>query len=421
MRSDIAAVVASDLRSIAVDPYAPAQADLAALSPYGPTAPFGSPAFAQRDAHDLTPVSVPRAPDAIPGWRVGGSLGAAQRFLLRVPQKWNGRLVVAGTPGQRSEYACDLLFGDPLLARGYAYVCSNKGQGDGAVLLAPGKHASVENVALPRFGLPTGQALSFWMHAPGHTLEAWLADFIAITEFARETIQALHARVPEAVYALGLSNGGYQVRRAIETSDLFAGALTWNAALWTPSHNVLTYLPQALEALEAGHPRQLEALGIPPDIIGTSGDSLYARNRAVYYAVTAWLHATHLDRGSSIAYGDTHDATVAESWQHRIGTWRLAHSPRVAERIVGFANTGALRCKLIEVAAEYDHLIPPRIHDEPYRALVETAGAQALRRSRLVPFAQHVDSWSELPDFPQMRTAYREVWSAFDELVNWVE
>ncbi|HXF34454.1 MAG TPA: hypothetical protein VN603_07775 [Candidatus Acidoferrales bacterium] len=32
-------------------------------------------------------------------------------------------MVVAGCPGQRSEFACDRIFGDVMLARGYAYVC----------------------------------------------------------------------------------------------------------------------------------------------------------------------------------------------------------------------------------------------------------------------------------------------------------
>lgn len=416
------ALTVDDLRSNAVLPFEPAQAlPPGAGSPYGPALPFGSPAYAQRDARDLTPGSVPRAAGPIAGRRVTGSLAPAQRFLLRVPDAWNGRLVVAGCPGQRSEYACDLLFGDLLLARGYAYMASNKGQGDGAVLLAPDARLEVEGVALPRFMLSGGHALSFWQHAPGHTLDAWRSEYIAIAETACERLAALCGREPEAVYAVGLSNGGYEVRRAIETSDLFAGALTWNAVLWTPQHNLLAYLPAAIEALEAGRPQALVDLGIPPDVTSSAGASLYARNLRTYYTVTAWLHAMQLDPETSIAYGDTRDANAAETWQARIGTWRLDRSPQIAQRIATFANTGAIRCKLIEIAAEYDHLVPPALNDRPYRDLIASAGAQQFHRSSVVPFAQHVDSWSESPDYPQMRPAYRNVWAAFDELVDWVE
>jgi hypothetical protein len=402
--------------------FEPAQAPSpGATSAYGPDVPFGSPAFAQRDARDITPLSVPRPADAIPGWRIAGSLAPAQRFQLRIPQRWNGRLVVAGTPGQRTEFACDMLFGDPLLARGYAYISSNKGQGDGAVLLEPGASFAVDGTTVPRFALPGGSALALWQLAPGHTIEAWADDFLAITELARERIAALHGHGPELIYAVGLSNGGYQVRRAVERSDAFAGALTWNAVLWTPQHNVLSYLPAAIEALEAQRPDALVALGIPPDVIGTDGSSLYARNLVTYYYLTAWLHAVQLDPATSLAYGDTNECAPAESWQMRIGSWRLDRSPEIAERIAAFANTGAIACKMIELAAEYDHLVPPKIHAAPYRDLVVASGAADRHRSTVVPFAQHVDSWSESPAFPQLRTAYRQVWDAFDELVDWVE
>jgi hypothetical protein len=421
MRRIEPALAVADLRASAVLPFEPAAAPAPGVSsPFGPAAPFGSPAFAERDARDITPPSVPRVPDPIAGRRVAGSLAPAQRFLLRVPERWNGGLVVAGTPGQRTEFACDLLFGDPLLARGYAYIAGNKGQGDGAVFLQPGATFAVDGAPVPRFFLPGGSALGLWQLAPGHTIEAWSDDFLALTGLAQELIADMHGRAPERIYAVGLSNGGYQVRRAIERSAAFAGALTWNAVLWTPRHNVLRYLPAAIAALEAGRPQDLGALGIPPDVVGTDGTSLYQRNLLTYYYITGWLHAMQLDPATSVAYGDTTDVAAAESWQARIGSWRLEDSPRVAERIAGFANTGAIGCKLIELAAEFDHLVPPQVHDAPYGELVRAAGFAERRRSTVVPFAQHVDSWSELPEFPHMRTAYHRVWAAFDELVEWV-
>jgi hypothetical protein len=383
--------------------------------------PFGSAEFARQDALDITPASIPRAQDPIAGWRVEGSLAPSQRFLLRLPQRWNGRLVVAGTPGQRTEYASDLFFADPLLARGYAYVSSNKGQGEGGVLLAPGAVLEVEGAVLPRLALPGGLGVSLWQHAPGHTLERWTDDFIDITIAARELIATLHGREPEATYAVGLSNGGYQVRRAIERSDLFAGALAWNAVLWTPLANILTYLPPAIEALERGELAAVQRLGLPPDVRSTAGDSLTLRYLTSYFYAAVWLHATQLDPETSIAYGDTSDPTAAESWSTRIGGWRLDRSPRIAERIGRFSNTGALRCKLIDLASEFDYLIPPALNFFPYGALVASAGAAQRYRAELLPAAQHVDTWSDEPAYPQLRTGYQRVWAAFDELVAWVE
>jgi hypothetical protein len=63
----------------------------------------------------------------VPGTQVRASLGPGQRFVLRLPAVWNGKLVVCGTPATRSEFASDAILGDFLLARGYAFAASNKG------------------------------------------------------------------------------------------------------------------------------------------------------------------------------------------------------------------------------------------------------------------------------------------------------
>jgi hypothetical protein len=76
---------------------------------------------------------------------------------------------------------------------------------------------------------------------------------------------------------------------------------------------------------------------------------------------------------------------------------------------------------LIDLASEYDHLIPPKLHFTPYGALVDAAGRRDLYRAELIPRAQHVDPWSEDPNYPQMQLGYPRVMAAFDELVTWVE
>jgi hypothetical protein len=411
-----------DVRSKATPPYEPARALPPGVgSLFGPDTPIGSPAYAAADARAITPLSVQPAAEPIPGWRASGSFGPDERFNIRVPQGWNGRLVIAGTPAQRSEFACDLLFADPLLARGYAYASGNKGVGDGGVALAPGATFAIDGATLPRFPLPGGASLSLWQHAPGKTMERWAEELLALTHVAHEVIEQLHHTTPERVYAVGLSNGGYTVRRAIESSDLFAGALTWNAVLWTRAHNLLRQLPPAIAAMAAGTPDSLLALGFPPDVAPRGGGSLYQKNLAVYWYLTAWLHAAHLDPQTSQAYGDVATPEAADALLARIGEWRLADHPRVADRIAGFANTGAIRCKLIDLASEYDHLVPPAEHFVPYGELVREAGCGERYRGELIPGAQHVDAWSEDPDYPTLRPGWPRVMAAFDELVRWVE
>jgi hypothetical protein len=61
----------------------------------------------------------------VPGIRVQGRFAGdpsnQARFLLRLPHEWNGRLVVAGASGTRSEFNGDLAFSDYVLQKGYAY------------------------------------------------------------------------------------------------------------------------------------------------------------------------------------------------------------------------------------------------------------------------------------------------------------
>ena len=47
--------------------------------------------------------------------------------MLRLPDDWNGGLVVTGAPGVRRQYATDVVIGDRILARGYAYAATDKG------------------------------------------------------------------------------------------------------------------------------------------------------------------------------------------------------------------------------------------------------------------------------------------------------
>ena len=68
---------------------------------------------------------------AVPGIQVEGWLAddptKQARFVLRFPDDWNGKLVVAGASGTRSEYNGDFAWSDYVLPKGYAYASQNKG------------------------------------------------------------------------------------------------------------------------------------------------------------------------------------------------------------------------------------------------------------------------------------------------------
>lgn len=160
----------------------------------------------------------------IAGTEVAGTLtvteGTARRtqeIVLKVPTNWNGSLIVAGTPGTRSELASDAILAAWLVRRGYAYVAGNKGMTNGG---ADG------NTTLLGKGHMTAQ----W-GLMMHDMAAWAAP----------RLQAALGSAPKATYAVGLSNGGYQVRRALEIDHervaqgqprRFAGGLEWAGVYW---------------------------------------------------------------------------------------------------------------------------------------------------------------------------------------------
>jgi hypothetical protein len=67
----------------------------------------------------------------VPGIQVEGwfadDVTKQARFVLRFPDDWNGKLVVAGASGTRSEYNGDFAWSDYVLPKGYAYASQNKG------------------------------------------------------------------------------------------------------------------------------------------------------------------------------------------------------------------------------------------------------------------------------------------------------
>ena len=74
----------------------------------------------------VTHVDGPVSGIQVEGWFADDPAKEA-RFLLRFPDDWNGKLVVAGASGTRSEYNGDWAWSDYVLPKGYAYASQNKG------------------------------------------------------------------------------------------------------------------------------------------------------------------------------------------------------------------------------------------------------------------------------------------------------
>jgi hypothetical protein len=243
----------------------------------------GVPPFAFTPTTDrgvIAPSAGKRTPitKAVPGLqldaRIASDPAGQARFLLRLPNDWNGRLVVAGASGTRSEFNGDFAWSDYVVQKGYAYASQNKG---------------VLNLRLSNSADPLGCRLNplspvfvhFFDNDPGQPFTRWAEFMIKAAELAREGVKAGYGRPPRFTYAVGTSNGGYQVRRAIETApELFDGGVDWEGT-FVDEHapNLLTDLPPAIlnfpdyvaSEFNAASTtaKNIRSAGYPPDI--TSG------------------------------------------------------------------------------------------------------------------------------------------------------
>src|SRR5207248_2200639 len=202
----------------------PANNSLAGL-PAGAFTPVTDRGVIAPSAGKRTPIT-----KTVPGLQLNARIASdptgQARFLLRLPNDWNGKLVVAGASGTRSEFNGDFSWSDYVVQQGYAYASQNKG---------------VLNLRIASLNSPTppeplacrlNPASNIWVvfydNGEGKPFTDWQERIVEAALLARRGVEANYHRGPRRTYAVGTSNGGYQVRRAVETApELFDGGVDW--------------------------------------------------------------------------------------------------------------------------------------------------------------------------------------------------
>jgi hypothetical protein len=339
----------------------------------------GLPPFAftpQTDRGVVSPNPPNRTPitKVVPGLQIqariaSDPLGQA-RFLLRLPADWNGRLVVAGASGTRSEFNGDFAWSDYVVQQGYAYASQNKGVYNFQLTSAADPLACRFNPDTPLAAFP----IHFYANDPGQLFTRWTEFMIKAGRIAQDGVKAAYGRSPRFTYAVGVSNGGYQVRRAIEAApEVFDGGVDWEGTFVDDAApNVLTDLPPAIlnfpdyrasgfnSASTAA--ANIRGAGYPPDIVAGTA-SLWANHWASFWEVTQCQWQKRLDP-SYDTYGS---GTGTYNYVSRLSV------SDVGEQLAAFANTGEVRQPLVTVAGTMDALLPIDHHARAYARKV--AGA----------------------------------------------
>jgi len=370
-----------------------------------------------------TPTASPVPGIQVEGWLADDPSKEA-RFVLRFPDDWNGKLVVAGASGTRSEYNGDFAWSDYVIPKGYAYASQNKG-----VL---NFHLVSLNSATQPAGDPLACRLNpsskIWVHFydndPHKPFTQWTQYMLRTTKLAQQAAHATYNEMPSRTYAVGTSNGGYQVRRALEQApDLFDGGVDWEGTFIDPNGpNILIDLPPAilnypLYVASGFNPasasaKAILAAGYPPDIVHVTvagTDSLWGRYNAQFWEVTACQWQERFD-------------PTYQTYTSGLGVYDYLSRldvPGVFESVAAAETTGKIEKPLITVAGTMDALLPIKRQARAYEAAVNASEPDAEYRLYEVQNGNHIEAY--IVPFPELVAIQPHAQRAFDLLVDHVE
>lgn len=379
---------------------------------------------------DWTPIAGP-----VPGLLIRGTVkdDPQARVLIRLPDDWNGKLVVAGASGTRSEHNGDLVISDFVLQRGYAYASQNKGMQNVALTDAGNPRACP---LTPVADFPPGTALNplldFFLLDRENTMAEWGRRMKQAALVARSLIEAHYGTTPRRTYAMGVSNGGYQVRKAIEDyPDVFDGGVDWEGVLWrAEGPNFIGELPVGLthfpayraSGLDPDSPaaRAIEAANFPPDLV-ENGTSLWTLNRLAFWEVTECLYVREVDPRYSARFPGVE--AYANGGNAFADYDPAARRRYIEQAIRKIENSGRVLRPLISVHGTLDALIPLKGHARPYRELIEAQGFGENYRLYEVQNGNHLESFkgTTAGKLPSLELIQPHAQRAFELLEAWVE
>lgn len=367
----------------------------------------GTPYTDMADQAGLTAAAT-RSPSGVPGVQIDGYFPDSShfndthgwahdaQFVIRLPDRWNGGLVVTGAPGNRRQYATDGAISDRVLAQGYAYAATDKGN---------------SGVDFYRDGV-----------RPGDAVAEWNARTTQLTRAARRAVAQRYGHAPRRTYMTGVSNGGYLTRWQLENHpELYDGGVDWEGGLWAGGgRQPLTSLPVAVaRTFGRATDDDMYAAGF-----ARGSEFLWPYHEKAYWGITQKIYRAEFDP----AYDPDCPGSSAGSAPEQIlapcpsdAVYDYASRPASVHRAVNrVALTGRIGRPMITLHGDLDALLPKAVDSDVYDGMIESSGRGRLHRYYTVRDGTHVDGLYDVhPDrLRPILPCYR---SAFDALVDWVE
>ncbi|WP_394435809.1 tannase/feruloyl esterase family alpha/beta hydrolase [Streptomyces sp. SGAir0957] len=367
----------------------------------------GTPYTDMADQAGLTATGT-RNPSGVPGTQFDGYFGDDSRtntthgwnhdaqFVIRLPDRWNGGLVVTAAPGNRKQYATDTAISDRVLAQGYAYAATDKGN--------------------------TGPNFYRDGTRPGDAVTEWNERTTQLTRAARKVVAQHYGSAPRRTYMTGISNAGYLTRWQLENHpELFDGGVDWEGVLWTAEGpNLLTSLPTAVALGQgAADADDMYAAGF-----ARGSEFLWPYHQKAYWGLTQKAYRAEFDP----AYDRDCPGTSAGSTTEEIlapcasdASYDYATRPSSVHRAVArVALTGRIGKPLITLQGDLDTLLPIATDADVYRRMVDARGRGRLHRTYTIQDGTHTDGlYDTFPDrLRPILPCYRD---AFNALTQWAQ
>jgi hypothetical protein len=326
------------------------------------------------------------------GWRHDS------QFVLRIPDDWNGGLVVAGAPGTRKQYSSDFLISDFVLAQGFAYAATDKGNNSNDFYL-DGRR-------------------------PGDAVAEWHQRVTQLAVAAKGALRERFGHRPAHTYMAGISNGGYLVRWQLENRpDLYDGGVDWEGTLFTPDGpDLFSYLPTAVRyTLGQADAEDMYAAGF-----ARGSEALWPYHQSIYWGLTQKIYRAEFDPGyDPTCPGASAGATLPElvapcPSDAAYDSWFADPARPVHDALARISLTGKIKRPLLTLHGTLDTLLPISTDSDVYAQMIAERHRDRLHRYYRIEGGNHVDSLMALdpahlrPMLPCFRTA-------FDALVGWVE
>src|ERR1700712_881355 len=304
------------------------------------------------------------------------------QFVIRLPAKWNGQLVITGAPGVRKQYAPDYIISDWVLSQGYAYASTDKGN-TGTSFFDNGSRS-----------------------APGQAMQEWNARVTQLTIATKKVVAQRYGRGPGRTWMTGISNGGYLTRWQLENRpSLYDGGVDWEGTLMTRNGpNLFTYLPTALREYPQAQtdPAAREAMydvGFAP-----GPEVLWPDHYTEYWDLT--------QRTYREAFDPTYDGTAKAGTPFcKVGgapgtptacdaQYNYASRPQAVKNAVASVSlTGRIGKPLITLHGNLDALLPIKTDSDVCNRVITHAGKGGLPRYFTIQAGNHVDDRADLyPD-----------------------